>query len=137
MASSSSSYKPVRKTVSFDSSERSQALLDAVETELASNHYRSFGDLCKAALHQFLLSREPTQSVILFMELERELAALQSRMAQLEETGGAAMQARIAALEAEVAQMKPEPEGVKEDAKPKARELDPVLARLTPLLEDF
>lgn len=155
------SPKSVRKTVTFDSSAHDLALLDAIDCELVGKQYRSFGDLCKAALHQFLLSREPTQSVILFMELERKIASLQSRSDRMEEMVASSMMARLEALEAQmdsVNQLVDQPvnqpvdqhitqltaEGVtlvsdeqSLDPTLKSPAADPLLERLAPLLEDF
>lgn len=114
--------KSVRKTVTFDGSNSDQSLLDAIETELRQKQHGSFGELCKIALHQFLLSREPTQSVILFMELERQIAELQSRVAQIEASGSGPPIERLE-----------DAATVKADKPP----ADPLLARLSPLLEDF
>ena len=76
--------KSIRKSVSFDESEGDRALLDAIAAH-QSQHEQSFSDLCKQALHQYLLSREPTQSVLLFMELQHQIAQLGTRVAVLED----------------------------------------------------
>jgi hypothetical protein len=143
--------KAVRKSVAFDESDADQALLDAIEMELCQKQYGSFGELCKLALHQFLLSREPTQSVILFMELERQLAELQSKFAQFEASGhGATLNqveevvSQVSQLEVRVQQLEQgtvtapmvassEPEPEPDPPRPE----DPLLNRLGPLLEDF
>lgn len=76
--------KSIRKSVSFDESEGDRALLDAIAAH-QSQHDQSFNDLCKQALHQYLLSREPTQSVLLFMELQHQIAQLGTRVEALED----------------------------------------------------
>ncbi len=144
-----SSSKSSRKTVAFDNSSQDQALIEAVETELADGDYRSFGELCKAALHQFLVNREPTQSVILFMELGKQIAALQSRSDQLE-AENLASTVRIEKLEEQIAtinkDLRPSSEETLENERELSNqpldsaqqpEIDPLLARLTPLLESF
>ncbi|MEO0540569.1 MAG: hypothetical protein AAFZ80_06860 [Cyanobacteria bacterium P01_A01_bin.105] len=88
-----------RKVLQFGEDEADQRLLDAIATELAQKQYASFSHLCKAALHQFLLSREPTQSVILFMELERSVAQLQAQL-DVQQTQ---TQTRLTQLEAQIA----------------------------------
>ena len=77
--------RSIRKSVSFDEGEGDRALLDAIATHQAK-HEQSFSDLCKQALQQYLLAQEPTQSVLLFMELQHQIAQLNVRVATLENT---------------------------------------------------
>ena len=144
-----SSSKSVRKTITFGVSDGDQSLLDAIATELRQGPHGSFSELCKAALHQFLLSREPTQSVILFMELERQIAELQSRITHLEAKGSFATVERLESLETQITQLSGTPQQpivasmasseLESIPEPPATsvEVDPLLARLGPLLEDF
>lgn len=144
-----SSSKPVRKILLFGNGDRDQALLDAVESELNKKHYDSFNELCKAALHQFLVSREPTQSVILFIELEKQIAALQHRVMALEDLDNASILERLKFLESQLDQVKGTHQPLEDDAphltdqaktSPTLKEkqpVDPLLARLGPLLEEF
>ena len=81
--------KSIRKSVSFNDSDGDRALLDAIANH-QSKHDQSFSDLCKQALHQYLLSREPTQSVMLFMELQHQIAQLNVRVATLEDNSSIA-----------------------------------------------
>ena len=122
--------KSIRKSVSFDDSDGDQALLDAIATQ-QSKHQQSFSDLCKQALHQYLLSREPTQSVLLFMELQHQIAQLGVRVAALEdETSIAAAFGQSAVQTAAPG----EPDAASQDP---VVPVDPILNRLGPLLEDF
>ena len=153
--------KPLRKTISFDGGDRDDlALLDAIKEELQRKYYASFGELCKVALHQFLLGREPTHAVILFMELERQIATLQNKVAWLEQTGSSPTLERLDALEARLASLEIAPSqatntaiapennstnhlanhsaaSVDKTAPESESVVDPLLARLAPLLEDF
>ena len=141
--------KSVRKTITFGSSDTDQSLLDAISTELRHGNHGSFSELCKAALHQFLLSREPTQSVILFMELERQIAELQSRITHLEARGSFATIERLEVLEAQMVSISEtnqsfsdtsatvDSETVSDQQPAEPTVIDPLLARLGPLLEDF
>ena len=134
--------KSIRKSVSFDESEGDRALLDAIAAH-QSKHEQSFSDLCKQALHQYLLSREPTQSVLLFMELQHQIAQLGTRVAALEDeaTINAAfgyssnneiptvpVKEAVAAAEKTIAVVEKEDDNTTDD---------PVLNRLGPLLDDF
>ena len=96
-----SSSKSVRKSVTFDDSDRAQSLLSTVEAELQKNEYGSFSELCKAALYQFLASREPSQSAVLFIELERQVVALQERLVRIEEREELSIVGRLSTLESQ------------------------------------
>lgn len=136
-------FKPVRKMLLFGNSEHDQALWKAVESELEQKQYKSFSELCKAALHQFLLGRNPNQSILLFIELEKQIAGLQHRVMELEEVGNASMLERLNALEAQLEQFKAKPQqnlshSLQDEVEAPAPEpTDPLLARLGPLLEEF
>ena len=136
--------KSIRKSVSFDGSDGDRALLDAIATH-QSEHRQSFSDLCKQALHQYLLSREPTQSVMLFMELQHQIAQLGVRVAALEDNTSIASvfdpvvqtnPPAVTALAANDAAVTVNDASITSDADD-AAELDPVLSHLAPLLEDF
>ncbi len=135
--------KSIRKSVSFDDSDGDRALLDAIATHQA-DHQQSFSDLCKQALRQYLLSREPTQSVMLFMELQHQIAQLGVRVAALEDNTSIASafhhspaseltSADIGAInthtEEAIATVHEEYTNKPVD--------DPILTRLGPLLDDF
>ncbi|MBE9070189.1 hypothetical protein IQ260_26460 [Leptolyngbya cf. ectocarpi LEGE 11479] len=130
--------KSIRKSVSFDDSDGDRALLDAIAQALTSQsatELQSFSDLCKQALRQYLLSREPTPSVMLFMELQQQIAQLQVRVATLEE-------ASAALNPSQTSPSVPQTHGRSEQILPQAADEteesnDPVLNRLGPLLDDF
>ncbi|MEM9485940.1 MAG: hypothetical protein AAGA83_19865 [Cyanobacteria bacterium P01_F01_bin.116] len=119
--------RSIRKSVSFGESEGDRALLDAIAAH-QSEHEQSFSDLCKQALHQYLLGhQEQPQSVLLFMELQQQIAQLNVRVAALEDNAkGDAVTDDTDAIAAEV-----------EHTEPDETNDDPVLSRLSPLLEDF
>lgn len=133
--------RSIRKSVSFDESEGDRALLDAIATHQAK-HDQSFSDLCKQALQQYLLAQEPTQSVLLFMELQHQIAQLNVRVAALEgETNTTAAaspqnhqidsQTNTPTNSQPVAQG---PDSQTADESPDSD--DPILNRLAPLLMD-
>lgn len=142
-------FKPVRKMLLFGNGEHDQALWEAIEVELEKQQYKSFGDLCKTALHQFLLGRDPNQSVLLFIELEKQIASLQHRVLQLEEVGNATVLERLQSLESQLAQSEgkhqraadnafhPNPDQDPPTTEQERSPTDPLLARLGPLLEEF
>ncbi|MEM7065608.1 MAG: hypothetical protein AAF572_20885 [Cyanobacteria bacterium P01_B01_bin.77] len=131
--------KSIRKSVSFDDSDGDRALLDAIAqalTDQVATQQQSFSDLCKQALRQYLLSQEPTPSVMLFMELQQQIAQLQVRVATLEE---ASIVLAPPASSPSVSQTHDGPSAqmplqmTDEVEEPN----DPVLNRLGPLLDDF
>ncbi|MEM1251587.1 MAG: hypothetical protein AAGI69_04075 [Cyanobacteria bacterium P01_H01_bin.21] len=130
--------KSIRKSVSFDDGDGDRALLDAIATH-QGNHEQSFSDLCKQALRQYLLSKEPTQSVMLFMELQHQIAQLTVRVATLEDNTSIPSALRQTdAPYTEPMPSVPQPSdsdqgALHDDTEP----ADPVLARLGPLLDDF
>lgn len=118
--------KSIRKTVTFDDSDGDRSLLDAIATH-QSEHEQSFSDLCKQALHQYLLSREPTQPILLFMEQQQQIAQLNIRVTALEK--GTAPSPELSDTAESVDQDEPI------ESEPDVD--DPVLNRLGPLLDDF
>ena len=116
-------------------------MLDAIASH-QSEHQQTFSDLCKQALHQYLLSREPTQSVLLFMELQHQIAQLGVRVATLEDNSSIVSAFnQIEPQEIIAAKATPAKAMPNEQPKPgvelsKAID-DPVLSRLGPLLDDF
>jgi Arc/MetJ-type ribon-helix-helix transcriptional regulator len=100
--------------VKFTAVEADQSLLRTVEQLLDSGSYASFSDLCKAALRLMLVSAdaEPADSIP-----NPDLAALRQQVQQLAE--------RLTQLEEKM------------QAAPAVAEVDPLLSRLAPLLEDF
>ena len=136
--------KSIRKSVSFDDSDGDRALLDAIATH-QGNHEQSFSDLCKQALRQYLLNNEPTQSVMLFMELQHQIAQLTVRVTALEDnTSIPAAFHQADASHTELLPIDTPPSDTDQsatngDTSESMGEpvKDPVLARLGPLLDDF
>lgn len=132
--------KSIRKSISFDESDGDKSLLDAIATH-QSMHQQSFSDLCKQALRQYLLSREPTQSVMLFMELQHQIAQLGVRVSTLEDNTSiaSAFQPIDNTESGTFEQTDPEQPTVSiaDDDIVAAATEDPVISRLGPLLEDF
>ncbi len=145
------SPKPARKMVAFDQGSQDQLLLQAIEMELADGCYHSFSELCKVALHQFLVDREPTQSVSLFMELAKQIASIESRSEQLEIENSKFLKRleRLERLEEQTPKISQTVDSSSEKTQAEANQtsdidqiaqlekIDPLLARLTPLLESF
>lgn len=133
--------KSIRKSVSFDDSDGDRALLDAIATH-QSKHQQSFSDLCKQALRQYLLSREPTQSVMLFMELQHQIAQLGTRVAALEDNASISSVFNSAAktdnpTDTETAAIVTDTQTTDTGTATDEADSDPVLSRLGPLLDDF
>ncbi|ESA36986.1 hypothetical protein N836_05335 [Leptolyngbya sp. Heron Island J] len=134
--------KSIRKSVSFDDSDGDRVLLDAIATHQA-NHQQSFSDLCKQALHQYLLSREPTPSVMLFMELQHQIAQLGVRIAALEDN--TSISSAFHQADGPLSEISPTDPGAMTTSEPAAATAndapqpvdDPILTRLGPLLDDF
>lgn len=139
--------RSIRKSVSFDESEGDRALLDAIATH-QSKHDQSFSDLCKQALQQYLLAQEPTQSVLLFMELQHQIAQLNVRVAALEDETSiaAAVNQQNHQIDSQPtsptnhqtvnpeSDSKPSDEAPESDKAPESD--DPILNHLAPLLMD-
>ena len=125
--------KSIRKSISFDESDGDMTLLDAIATH-QSEHKQSFSDLCKQALRQHLLSQEPTQSVMLFMELQHQIAQLGVRVSALEDNTSIASAFRLTddnqseTIE-QIDSAQPTASTTEDD--------DSIISRLGPLLEDF
>ena len=135
--------KSIRKSVSFDDSDGDRALLDAIATHQAE-HQQSFSDLCKQALHQYLLGREAPQPVLLFMELQHQIAQLGARVAALEDNASIAsafgrLEPPTTLAESDAEPVLSESTDLQTDTENNASEIveDPVISRLGPLLDDF
>ncbi len=64
--------KKVNKTVAFTANREDQALLKAVEKELAKGQYPSFSMLCKQAIQEFLLKPESSEEKASSQETTKE-----------------------------------------------------------------
>ena len=99
--------------VKFASTQADQTLLRTIEQLLETKSYASFSDLCKAALRLMLFSpsapaETPPEAL---EELRQQVQQLAERLTQLEQK--------------------------LEEATAEPPEVDPLLSRLAPLLEDF
>jgi hypothetical protein len=119
--------RSIRRVVRFAQTDADKALLQAVEEALESQFHGNFSALCKQALRHLLLPEQEGR-VISPLMLQEQIVALQQRVAVLEALGD-----RVAALEQERS-IQESDEGV--EPTPEA-EVDPLLSRLAPLLEDF
>ncbi|MEM9806373.1 MAG: hypothetical protein AAF959_13935 [Cyanobacteria bacterium P01_D01_bin.56] len=131
--------KSIRKSVAFDDSDGDRILLDAIATH-QSEQQQTFSDLCKQALRQYLLNQEPTQSVMLFMELQHQIAQIKVRVAALEDNSITAAAFREQTPEeagSEAAEPSLSVVEVEEQEASEPVTDDPVLSRLGPLLDDF
>ena len=143
--------------VTFSDSAADQTLLSAMEKALAAQPYATFSDLCKQALHQFLLASDISPTLSLFLELQRQIVDLRVGIATLEYkvVGDRPLSShRVDALERQIGQLSirinetpmqtqavyptAHPQDVKPVSMPAAqRSADPLLSRLAPLLDDF
>lgn len=133
------------RVVRFAQTEADLELLRAIDSALESQSYSSFSDLCKQALHDFLLSPKPTSDA--GATLHQQLIALQLQVARLEGAAQAWQSCPIGRLEQQLTQLgdrleqlelKAESQTVSaSEPESPATEPDPLLMRLGPLLEDF
>jgi hypothetical protein len=127
----SSSRDRASRTVKFTQTEADQTLLRAVEQALLPN--QSFSELCKQALQHFLLSAKAAPQVTQldvpscpFGRLEQQMLQLENRLKRLENG---------ATFSENSSPETPTIEPLADEAN--HHELDPLLSRLAPLLEDF
>lgn len=129
--------------VEFTSAAADQALLQAVQAAIAAASWDSFSDLCKHALRQLLQQDQAPTSVVLWGEMQRQIVELQFKLTALEgrltaeqalmQQQAAQHNLRLQSLEQE---LHPD-QSVSPTAAMRARQLDPLLSRIGPLLEDF
>lgn len=158
--------KKQQQSVEFARDMADQTLLAAVQAELEKQPDKTFGDLCKEALWQFLYVSESLLPVSKVGQLEEQIASIQERLASVEERIGAREASRLNELESQIRQLslqmgqlaisgdrssaasspraasplpvppKPEPEPEPENLPP-PQPIDPLLSRLGSLLDDF
>ncbi len=73
------------KSVTFSQEVADQTLLAAVETELAKQPHKTFSDLCKEALWQFLYIPDSTPSPGMFPDSQSQIAELQRQLAMMQQ----------------------------------------------------
>lgn len=136
------------RVVRFSPEEADQVLLASIAKALEKQPHRSFSDLCKQALRQFLLPTEETPTASL-MAMQQQILELQLQLARLQGEATVKQQLgqlcdRLDSLEGKLRlEESPLTESLsinQAEIAPSAAieaELDPILRRLVPLLEDF
>lgn len=76
--------RKTNKTVIFNQEVPDQTLLEVIETELARNPHKTFSDLCKEALWQFLCVPQSVRPNSNPQEIEQQLASIQRHLADLD-----------------------------------------------------
>ncbi|NEP00154.1 MAG: plasmid segregation centromere-binding protein ParR [Symploca sp. SIO2E9] len=148
------------KSVTFDQEVADQCLLEVVETELSKQQHRNFSALCKEALWQFLcvpesLKPNPRKEAMeqQATEVQRQLAEFERRLFNKESSRLEAIERQMHLLTQQISQLSAivnqqqylEPHQQPPQLEPEAQTLtpnatpdaDPLLNRLSPLLEDF
>lgn len=147
------------KNVEFTNEAADETLLAAVENELNKQPQRTFSEICKEALWQFLYvpesvrpdSNKLNQLELQITQLQGQLASLEQRLAAKEASRLDKLESHLQQLSLQVGQLatalengsltysapkveppEPEPEPV-----PPPEEVDPLLSRLGSLLDDF
>ena len=152
------------KSVEFARDVADRTLLAAVEAELEKQPHKTFSDLCKEALWQFLYVSESLLPASKVGQLEKQIVNIEERLASVEERIGAREASRLNELESQIRQLSlqmgqlaiagdrsasdrpprasspppppPEPEPEPENLPP-PQPIDPLLSRLGSLLDDF
>lgn len=73
------------KSVTFNQEVADQTLLAVIETELAKHPHKTFSDLCKEALWQFLYVPESVRPSPKTGEMEQQISQLRQQVADLEQ----------------------------------------------------
>lgn len=131
--------------VKFVQTEADQTLLAAIDRALEEESYTSFSDLCKQALRRlFSTSTEP--SLPMMTVFEQQLMTLQLQIMQLEQRSKESQTSTVAELEHQIQQLgervaqleqQPVSHHTSPEASADSSELDPLLSRLAPFLDDF
>lgn len=148
------------KSVTFDQEVADQCLLDVVETELSKQAHKNFSELCKQALWQFLcvpesLKPNPRKEVIeqQVTEVQRQLAEFEKRLFNKESSRLEVIERQLHLLTQQISQLsvivnqrqylEPHQQPLQLESEAQAltpdttQDADPLLNRLSPLLEDF
>lgn len=131
--------------VKFVQTEADQDLLLAVERALEGETYKSFSDLCKQALRRFLFPSGAEPTLPMVAVLEQQLMTLQLQMMQLEQRSKDSQTSTVTELERQIQQLSDRVTQLEQQPRahtqPEATEdpsqLDPLLSRLAPFLDDF
>ncbi|MFQ4135813.1 plasmid segregation centromere-binding protein ParR [Nodosilinea sp. PGN35] len=145
--------RQTRKPVLFRRNEPDQSLLAAVKAELARQPGLTFSSLCKEALHQLLLSNHPYSGQPL-SPTDRRIESLEAQLLSVEQRFFAQEKNRLERVEAQLAQLALQvaslagpgavppmsslpPEALSEANAIEAVPEDPILSRLSGLIDDF
>ncbi len=154
--------KKVVKSVTFEPGVADESLLELIESHLEKEPEKTFSDLCKEALWQFLCVPEsvrPSPKTAATPSVEQQIGELRSQLADLEERFFAQepnrlemMERHLMQLSQQVAQLaimahqtptiqspmpsKPAP-GVIHATPTPVQEVDPVISRISQFLDDF
>lgn len=153
-------FNKTKKQVGFTDEVADQTLLAVVKKELQNQPHKSFGDLCKEALWQYLYVPESVRPKRTSNDAQDKIAELQQQLAFLEERVAAREGSRLDELERQMQQLSfqvgqlaialsqgggnyqpppqalPEPEPEPEPVAPPPP-MDPLLQRLSSVLDDF
>lgn len=131
--------------VKFVQTEADQDLLGAVEQALEDESYKSFSDLCKQALRRLLFSTDAEPMPMMAL-LEQQVMTLQMQIMQIEQRSKESQTNTVAELEHKIQQLsdrvtqleqQPASSPQAPDKTAENAELDPLLSRLAPFLDDF
>ena len=149
--------KKIRKSVTFNREVPDRSLLEVVEIELMRQPHKSFSDLCKEALWQSLRVPESTRPTPRRAQIEQQVAELQHQFSDVEQRFFARESNRLEAIERQLNQLSQQltqlaralnqpvslqsPPQLESEAEPETvttpQEIDPLLSRLSPFLDDF
>jgi hypothetical protein len=155
------SSKKIARSVTFDSEIPDATLLAVIEEELEKQPHKTFSELCKEALWQFLRvpesvrpNQKPPQAEAmeqLLIDLKRQLTGVEQRFFTKESRRLEEMEQKLNELSQQMSQLSdrlnqisysqpstlviPEPEELAPPPPPV--EVDPVIARLGAFLDDF
>jgi|SRR5919202_2054274 hypothetical protein len=153
--------KKITKSVTFNSEVADETLLAVVETELIKQPHKTFSDLCKEALWQFLCVPESVRPTPKAAQMEQPGAELKRQFAEFEQRFLARDSSRLEAMERQLNQLsqqlaqlslivnqqpksEPHRQFVQEVQKaevvtptPPPEIDDPLLSRLSAFLDDF
>ncbi|QIZ69671.1 plasmid segregation centromere-binding protein ParR [Oxynema aestuarii] len=143
-----------KKRVEFTDEVADRTLLASVEAELAKHPSKSFSHLCKQALWQLLHVPDSVRPTSSMGAVDEQIARLQGQLANLEQRIAAKEANRLDEIERQVQQLtvqvsqlaiavgqggsfsgsppQPEPE-----PEPPPQPVDPMLSRLSSLVDDF
>jgi hypothetical protein len=137
----------LNSTVAFSRSKADIALLKAVKKQLSENPEQSFSDLCKDALRYFLVATENPATLTLILDLQQQITELQVHLEAVQETVADHREQLLQHQDQGIADLGDRLERVERhlfpeqferpESPPPAREPDPLIERMTKLIEDF